>query len=223
MTTEAHQDHTYSTGSEPRPDNHLEPSARRLPGAATYLTLVTWVGLIVAVIGAGWYEVGAGEVPIALIGSVAGPVVGFSVFYRRSSGFREYILDLDLRLVLAAQLWRVIGAAFLFALAFDRLPSSFAFPAGIGDVLTGVVAIGVLISLGNGTLSRARLYAFTALGIGDFLTAIVIGLALRPAELDLWPLIVFPTLAVPFFAVMHLIAVLQSRNGWEERMQVHAA
>lgn len=82
----------------------------------------------------------------------------------------------------------------------------------IADIATGVAALPVLISLANRTLTKGRLYAFTALGVGDFLSAIVAGLALRPAELDLWPLILFPTLAVPFFGVLHLLAILQFRS-----------
>jgi hypothetical protein len=124
-----------------------------------------------------------------------------------------------LRFVLAAQLWRVIGSAFLFALAFDQLPAGFAVPAGVGDIATGIAGVGVVLALGNGTLTLGRLYAFTALGVLDFLVAFVTGLALEPPALVAWPLAVFPTILVPFFAVLHLIAVLQSRHAWEERVR----
>lgn len=168
-------------------------------------------------IAAGVYEE-AGDPPIALIASVALPVASVAVLYRVSPRFRGYLLELDLRLLLGAQLWRVAGMAFLFTLAFDRLPADFAIPAGAGDVLTGVVALAVIIALGNATLTKSRLYAFTALGVGDFVIAIAAGLTIRPPELDPWPLIIFPTLMVPFFAVLHLIAVLQTRDRWEERV-----
>src|SRR5687768_13938858 len=82
-----------------------------------------------------------------------------AVGYRASPRFRNYLLSLDLRLLLAAQLWRVIGIAFLFALAFGKLPAGFAVPAGIGDLATGIAALAVVLALGNGTLTRGRLYA----------------------------------------------------------------
>jgi len=96
--------------------------------------------------------------------------------YRAWPRFRNYLLALDLRLVLAAQLWRVIGVAFLFALAFGQLPAGFAVPAGLGDLATGIAALAVVLSLGNRSLTRSRLYAFTALGVIDFLVADATGL-----------------------------------------------
>lgn len=191
----------------------------RLPGPAMYLLLLTWVGLVMVAVAAGLFEDG-GNPPFALIVAVAGPVATFSGAYLASERVRSQIRSLDLRVVLAAQLWRVVGAAFLFALAFERLPADFAVPAGIGDIATGVAALAVIISLMRGSLNRKRLYAFTALGVGDFLVAIVTGLAFRPPEMDLWPLILFPTLAVPFFATLHIISLIQARHEWQERVRV---
>ena len=190
----------------------VRPEPRRLPGIGTYAVLAVWAGALLALIGAGVYE-GGGNPPLALIATVAGPVVGFAIAYRTSPRVRDFALALDPRLVLGAQLWRVVGVGFLFALALGELDAEFAIPAGIGDILTGVAALAVIISLSGGTLTRGRFYAFTALGVGDFLVAIMTGLTLRPVELDLWPLIIFPTMAVPFFGILHLIAVLQERNG----------
>jgi hypothetical protein len=145
-----------------------------------------------------------------------------TIAYRASPRFRSYLLSLDLRLVLAAQLWRVIGIAFLFALAFGQLPAGFAVPAGVGDIATGIAALAVVLSLGNGSLTRGRLYAFTALGVTDFLVANATGLSLEPPALTAWPLAIFPTLMIPFFAVLHLVAVLQSRHDWEDRVRHYA-
>jgi hypothetical protein len=38
-------------------------------------------------------------------------------------------------------------------------------------------------------------------------------LLLAPPALVTWPLAVFPTFMVPFFAILHLVAVLQSRHS----------
>jgi hypothetical protein len=116
----------------------------------------------------------------------------------------------------------VIGIAFLFALAFDQLPAGFAVPAGLGDLATGIAALAVVLSLGNGSLTRRRLYAFTALGVADFIVANATGLALEPPTLTAWPLAIFPTLMIPFFAVLHLVAVLQSRHSWDDRVRHYA-
>jgi hypothetical protein len=197
------------------------PLRGTLPGAITYLVLAIWAGVVMTAIVAGVFA-GGGASRLALPASVAIPIAVVAIVYRASPRFRNYLLTLDLRLVLAAQLWRVIGIAFLFALAFDQLPAGFAAPAGVGDIATGIAAFGVVLALGNGSLTRRRLYVFTALGMGDFLVAFATGLYLEPPTLNAWPLAIFPTIMVPFFAVLHLIAVLQSRHNWEDRVRSYS-
>lgn len=197
------------------PIGRLRPT---LPGALTYVVLAIWSGVVMTAIVAGVFA-GGGASRLALPVSVALPVAFVAIAYRALPRFRDYVLTLDLRLVLAAQMWRVIGLAFLFALAFGRLPAGFAVPAGVGDIATGIAALAVVLALSNGSLTRRRLNAFTALGVGDFLVAFATGLALEPPTLTAWPLAIFPTIMVPFFAVLHLVAVLQSRRNWEDRVR----
>jgi hypothetical protein len=197
------------------------PLRGRLPGAVTYVVLAIWFGGVTTAIVAGVFA-GGGASRLALPASVAIPIAVVAIAYRASPRFRHYLLALDSRLVLTAQLWRVIGIAFLFALAFDQLPAGFAVPAGLGDIATGIAAFGVVLALGNGSLTRRRLYAFTALGVGDFLVAFATGLSLEPPTLNAWPLAIFPTIMVPFFAVLHLVAVLQSRNNWEDQVRSYS-
>jgi hypothetical protein len=35
-------------------------------------------------------------------------------------------------------------------------------------------------------------------------------------------LAIFPTLMIPFFAVLHLVSVLQSRHDWDDRARRYA-
>lgn len=201
-------------------DREKNQTIGRLPGPLTYTILIMWFGTVSIAIPAGAFESG-GQLPLPLITSVAAPITTVVIGYGASSRFRRYVLSFDLRFVLAAQLWRVVGIAFLFALAFDRLPPGFAVPAAVGDLATGVAALGVVLALGNGTLTRGRLYAFTALGVGDLIVAILAGVLLRPPALDMWPLIIFPTFMVPAFAILHVVAVLQSRHSWEDRLNTY--
>jgi hypothetical protein len=213
--TDLSQPDTATTGA---PMGH--PPRGTPPGAITYLVLASWSGVVMTAIGAGVF---AGGASLRLLPAAqAIPIAAVAIGYRAWPRFRSYLLTLDLRLVLAAQLWRVIGIAFLFALAFDQLPAGFAVPAGIGDLATGIAALAVVLALGNGSLTRGRLYAFTALGVADFLVANATGLSLEPSTLTVWPLAIFPTLMIPFFAVHHLIAVLQSRHDWDDRGRHYA-
>jgi hypothetical protein len=197
------------------------PLRGTLPGPITYVVLAIWSGVVLAAIVAGVFA-GGGASRLLLPASQAIPIAVVAIVYRAWPRFRNYLLTLDLRLVLAAQLWRVIGIAFLFALAFDQLPAGFAVAAGVGDLATGIAALAVVVALGNGNLTRRRLYAFTALGVGDFLVANATGLSLEPPALTAWPLAIFPTIMIPFFAVLHLVAVLQSRHNWDDRVRHYA-
>jgi hypothetical protein len=197
------------------------PVRARMPGTVTYLVLAVWSGVVTTAIVAGVFA-GGGASQLLLPASQAIPIAAVAILYLVWPRFRNYLLTLDLRLVLAAQLWRVIGIAFLFALAFDQLPAGFAVPAGVGDIATGIAALAVVLALGNGSLTRGRLYAFTTLGVADFLVANATGLFLEPPALTAWPLAIFPTVMIPFFAVLHLVAVLQSRHDWDDRVRHYA-
>jgi hypothetical protein len=209
------------------PDAATTPAPMRrplpgtLPGAATYLVLAIWSAAVTTAIVADVFA-GDGASRLALPAAVTTPIAAVAIGYRASPRFRNYLLTLDLRLLLAAQLWRVIGIAFLFALAYDQVPAGFAVPAAAGDLATGIAAMAVVLALGNASLTRGRLYAFTALGVADFLLANATGLALEPPALTAWPLAIFPTIMVPFFTVLHLVAVLQSRHHWDDRVRRYA-
>jgi hypothetical protein len=210
-----------------QPNAATTPAPRRrplpgtLPGAATYVVLAIWSGLLTVGIIADAFA-GDGASRLALPAAVTMPIAAVAIGYRASPRFRNYLLRLDLRLLLAAQLWRVIGIAFLVALGYGQVPAGFAVPAAVGDLATGIVAMAVVLALGNGSLTRGRLYAFTALGVADFVVAIATGLYLEPPALTAWPLAIFPTTMVPFFAVLHLLAVLQSRHHWDDRVRRYA-
>ena len=220
MTSNTHPTQP-DTDTAPTPAPMGRPPHGVLPGAATSLVLAIWSAVVVAAIVAGAFA-GGGASQLLLPASQAIPIAAVAIAYRASPRFRSYLLSLDLRLVLTAQLWRVIGIAFLFALAFGQLPAGFAVPAGLGDIATGIAALAVVLALGNGNLTRGRLYAFTALGVVDFLVADATGLSLEPSTLGVWPLAIFPTVMVPFFAVLHLVAVLQSRHDWDDRVRHYA-
>jgi hypothetical protein len=198
-----------------------DPLRGRLPGPVTYAALALWSGAVTTAIIAGAFAGGHAS-QLLLLAALAGPIAIVAILYLASRPFRTYLLTLDLRLVLTAQLWRVIGIGFLFALAFDQLPAGFAVPAGVGDIATGIAALAVVMALGNATLTRGWLYAFTTLGVADFLVATATGLYLAPPALVAWPVAIYPTILVPFFAILHLIAVLQSRHDWEGRVQHYA-
>jgi len=69
------------------------------------------------------------------------PVALFLSVYALSRRFRGFVLSQDLRRLTMLHHWRVIGFTFLALYAVDKLPGLFAWPAGLGDVATGLAAV----------------------------------------------------------------------------------
>ncbi|MGH3978567.1 MAG: hypothetical protein ACRDRZ_06140 [Pseudonocardiaceae bacterium] len=119
-------------------------------------------------------------------------------------------------LLAAVQAFRIEGGVFLVLLATDRLPAGFALPAGIGDVLVGLLAPFVAYALWKRPQRRSLGVAFNALGLADLLVAITAGLLLAPGPLQAivteptteimsaLPMVLIPTFAVPLAIVLHV-------------------
>ena len=69
---------------------------------------------------------GPGQLPLNFFIGAGVPVAVFLGLYGTSTGFRDFIIDLDLRLLTMFQAWRVIGFAMLALFAYDLLPGVFA-------------------------------------------------------------------------------------------------
>jgi len=122
------------------------------------------------------------------------------------------------------QLYRVFGGIFLVAWAQGRLPSSFALPAGIGDVTTGLLALPIAYYLAaGGRGGREAAIAWNLLGLLDFTIAVGIGILSSPAVqlivpdrpsigAGTYPLVLIPTFAVPSSIILHALSLRQLRR-----------
>lgn len=194
-------------GAHRAPDNHNAPSRR---GTVVLLTVLTgWAALVVWIAAADGFVADGDGLPWRVIAAAMAPLALFVATWRWRPA-RHFLLTIDPRVVLSVQLWRVIGIAFLFGWALDDLDAAFAIPAGVGDVTVGVAAFVALTMLLDGNLSRRQIIALTVLGIGDFVVAVVAGgVIVRPDNLEELRWVLFPTLAVPFFAMAHAVTWIQ--------------
>ena len=159
--------------------------------------------------------------PIAL--TMVVPVLAFVAIYLGSTRFRGFVLGRDLRFVTLLQAWRVVGFAFLPLYYFGVLPGLFAWPAGVGDVLVGLTAPWVVFTLlrNPAFVTSRALVVWNVLGLADFVVAgaaatlasgaiptLVAG-GVTSAPIEVWPLMLFPSFAVPLFAIAHLTALFQ--------------
>jgi hypothetical protein len=119
----------------------------------------------------------------------------------------------------AIQVLRVAGGAFLVMLALDRLPAGFALPAGLGDVLVGLLALPVAYALWRRPNRRPIAITFNVVGLLDLVVAIPLGLLYAPGQLQLivtdpttaamglLPLALVPTYIVPLAIVLHIASL----------------
>ena len=118
---------------------------------------------------------------------------------------------------------RVIGVAFLIALALGTLPAVFALPAGLGDIAVGISAPFIARRLARG--DRTGAVWFNVLGLLDLVVAVSIGFlaGLGPAQLlpvspstvevTLLPLALIPSTAVPLALALHIRSLLRLRRA----------
>ncbi len=60
--------------------------------------------------------------------------------------------------LIGLQLFRVIGGVFLIEMILGHLPGIFAYPAGLGDILVGLVALGVLLAYRKASAFQKLVY-----------------------------------------------------------------
>ena len=103
------------------------------------------------------------------------------------------------------------------------LPGIFAFPAGWGDIAIGVAAPFYAFALISGrTIPKRAFVTWNVLGIFDFIVAATLGALAAPGPLgilagetttevmNVLPLGLIPTFIVPFFIILHIIALIQT-------------
>jgi len=114
--------------------------------------------------------------------------------------------------LIGVQSYRVAGGMFLWPfLAAGALPASFALPAGIGDVLTGIAAPAVALAIARGWPSaRAWAIAWNCFGILDLILAPVAAVISRAPNVGRFPLVVVPLFLGPPLGILTHIYSLRN-------------
>jgi hypothetical protein len=160
--------------------------------------------------------------PLQLGLGAALPVLAFVVWFAISSGFRRFVLSLDLKILTTAQTWRIGGFIFITLYSLRLLPGMFAFPAGLGDMAIGVTAPFVAANLID-PARRKSFIRWQLLGMLDLLLALSLGASAGwlephgvPTQLmTVLPLSLIPTFGVPLFFIFHIISIAQAKR-WRE-------
>lgn len=204
---------------------HASGEHRKTIRSLVIAVLAAWFALALYLVLAGHLASPPGAPPILVVMAAGIPPVLFLILCRVSASLRNFVLDIDLRFLVAVQGWRVLGGVFLVLMIFGILPGQFALPAGLGDVAIGVTAPWILLALVRRPqfATSGTFLAWNLLGILDLVAALAAGgLAsgavpgfagqVTTAPMAVWPLAMIPGFLVPLFIILHSIAIMQSRR-----------
>jgi len=128
--------------------------------------------------------------------------------------------------LIALQVYRIFGGIFLVNWLNGSVAGVFAWPAGIGDMATGIMALPVALAVASGTTSgrRAGLW-WNAFGLLDFAVAITLGFLTSPgpfqqfgfdipaSQAGTYPTVMIPAFAVPSSILLHALSIRQLRRA----------
>jgi hypothetical protein len=202
----------------------LAPAQRRNAWLGVMIPFTLWLALIWGSAVNGVFRGGVAPFPL-LPFAIFLPVIIGAPIVLLSKRMGQALEAMPASWLIALQVYRVLGSAFLIGWARGLVPGIFALPAGIGDVMTGLLAVPVAISLAAGTLeARKMAVAWNVFGLLDFTIAVSIGLMITPGPLQvivpsipnatggIYPNVMIPAFAVPSSILLHVLSLRQLRR-----------
>jgi hypothetical protein len=199
----------------------LTASQRRRTWMAIAIPLALWLGGAWAIAAMGFLLPGAIRIPLLPLLIVVPTAVAIAVL-AQSIHIRKLLDVTPVAWLIGIQAYRVVGAVFLLGWMAGSMPGVFAWPAGIGDVITGLMALPVAAALrsgGPGSVRAAVLW--NAFGLGDLILAVSLGALTAPGPLQFlafehpnlgigaYPYAVIPAFIVPGSFVLHVLSLRQ--------------
>ncbi len=197
--------------------------------------LMAWFFASLALSWSGFYHGTFSRVPTVPLGLVIPVAVGFVLFWRVPV-LRQLVESVPQSWIVSVQVFRIEGLVFLTLLAAGRLPGVFAWPAGVGDVLVGLLAPVAGIAFARGMRgSTGWLRAWNRLGIVDLVVAVTTGFLTSPSPLQIlsldrpnelisaFPLVMIPVFLVPLAFLLHFASLYKLRQVETEKLTPNRA
>lgn len=164
--------------------------------------------------------------PVMLGLGVVVPIALLVAFYLGRQNLWSFANSLDLRLLVLLNLWRFVAVDFILHYYDGALPAGFAFPAGIGDIVTAAFSIPLVMSMQkNPAASYKRFLTWNVFGILDLVVAISAGVlhsestigflkgdGVSTTLMSQFPHSMVPTFFVPLFIAVHLLMIYRSKE-----------
>lgn len=207
----------------------ISPARRTVVWFAVAVPFTLWLAVIWAMASNGVFQ------PVQGVASV--PRLPVAIFLPLVIGLPLLLCSRTIAAVLDAtptawlislQVYRIFGGVILVIWLHGAVSGFFAWPAAIGDMITGIMALPVARAVSSGTTQgRHAALLWNVFGLADFAVAITMGVLSSPGpfqhfgyEIPLSALATYPTVMIPAFAVpssilLHAISIrqLQRRSG----------
>jgi hypothetical protein len=184
-----------------------------------------WVGLASGLGAAGKLAFSVDQ-PVPLVGVLfALPLLTVGALALRYPRVRSALLAIPIPLLIALNSLRLIGALFLFLAVAGRLSGPFPYSAGLGDIITGALAIPLALKVASSQkVPATAIKSWNIFGIVDLVVAVGLGLSSAAGSPLQWihadpgsaamqelPFCLVPTVLVPFYLITHGIVAAQLR------------
>jgi hypothetical protein len=156
-------------------------------------------------------DVRSPSVPLALLATLAA-----GCLFLLSQTYRGIIAGIPQHWLIGIQTFRVLGGLLLIRYIQGQLPGVFAIPAGVGDVLTGILAPVVAYWWYAGKpYARGAAIVWNLFGLADLINAVAIGAITGGGGGIVFPTVLIPVYGVPRAVLMHsysLIGLLRNSS-----------
>jgi hypothetical protein len=198
--------------------------ARTATVRAAAIIVIGWFLLAITLASIDAYRADAVRIPTIQYGILVPVSIGGYLIWR-SPRLARIIDAVPQHWLIAIQLYRALGAIFLILYATGKLPGLFAWPAGLGDVLVGVLAPVVAVAFARAPHKNSDLVsAWNLFGLADLVIAVAAGFITAPSTFQLFafdlpselvtrfPLVLVPTFLVPISVLLHLASLTKLRR-----------
>jgi len=193
---------------------------RWLIGSA--IVLVAWLVGVILLAANDAFRNDAPRIPAALLITLA---AGYLLLL--SPTFRAIVAGIPQHWLIGIQTFRILGGVFLVRYFQGELPALFAIPAGVGDILTGLLAPLVAYWWFVGKpYARTAAIAWNLFGMADLINAVTLGALTGGGGGGIvFPIVLIPVYAVPRALLVHsysLIGLLRKTSRRPELMKAFA-
>lgn len=182
-----------------------------------------WTGFAFEMAQSGALAAGGRVPPVGIV--VAVPLVTAALAAALSPAFRRTALALPTDLLIGLNTFRVFGVFLLLLGVQGRIAGPFPYSAGWGDMITGALALPVVVAMARGS-SRLVPLVWNGFGALDLALALALGVTTGPGPLQIFgtglsgtfpmltlPWSLIPTVLVPFYLILHGIIFAQLRGS----------